>query len=616
MWLIFEGLIRGGRISIGGTMENPAFYVDEYGNVIANSITLQGKVTLLGNNYGEVLDQFGINPDYIKRTPNACKNSGFEWFDPITMKPREWVGDGVVSLEEAWEGKASLKLESGERTFVEFDPSKWDSAQTRVSFRHKGGAVQTYIGIDSNEFEFDPLASIYEPAGDGIDSPSAVKLEDGRILMAYVEAGAIKQGYAANAQAFFADECLTDIETIEASGGGAVSLFWDEGRLYRLTAVSGHSGAHSGIIRLYESVLKDGSDWALVGTLNDYSTWNTDWFLRHMVGIPYVNPSGRWIVPVMYYYWGGGGITTRPAIYTTDNKGVTWTQRAVFGGSTTYHCSRRIGVWDGELWFSYGSISGHGDRYMVKCDDLSGESWSLVSHDSVVGSAYSTLFFEDDEWVYQFVQALGSADLYRTKTPNDVGSWEVVISPIWFEGNSYSSPAMLVQSFSDTLHAFMIAGHLIGFGSAYQLLHLIDNCVEKGPGGPAISQEGTFLIYDAQPYWVYPILPQAPLGTITHGFHMFYFFPIEGSGPIRLYFENVDEEDPCYLDAVIIERDFTGKWPSDYRPGLDSTPPEPHADTHAEGGSDEITPESIGAETPEGAQEKANTAESNAKGLY
>lgn len=41
--------------------------------------------------------------------------------------------------------------------------------------------------------------------------------------------------------------------------------------------------------------------------------------------------------------------------------------------------------------------------------------------------------------------------------------------------------------------------------------------------------------------------------------------------------------------------------------------PPKHANTHAAGGSDPVTPAMIGAETPAGAQQKADTAESNAE---
>jgi len=44
-----------------------------------------------------------------------------------------------------------------------------------------------------------------------------------------------------------------------------------------------------------------------------------------------------------------------------------------------------------------------------------------------------------------------------------------------------------------------------------------------------------------------------------------------------------------------------------------SDKPEPHADTHSQSGNDTVTPSSIGAETPQAAQAKADSAEAEAK---
>lgn len=44
-----------------------------------------------------------------------------------------------------------------------------------------------------------------------------------------------------------------------------------------------------------------------------------------------------------------------------------------------------------------------------------------------------------------------------------------------------------------------------------------------------------------------------------------------------------------------------------------SEKPAPHAETHSAGGNDTITPSSIGAETPQAAQAKADSAETAAK---
>lgn len=57
------------------------------------------------------------------------------------------------------------------------------------------------------------------------------------------------------------------------------------------------------------------------------------------------------------------------------------------------------------------------------------------------------------------------------------------------------------------------------------------------------------------------------------------------------------------------------QWPdwSDVQGKPEAFPPALHAPAHAAGGADPVTPASIGAETPQGAQEKADLAEANAK---
>lgn len=72
------------------------------------------KIVMFAKNKHLFIDMWGISPDFIKRFKNQVKNSGFEWYDPDTMKPRDWDGDGVVDITEAWEGKGSLKLMPGE----------------------------------------------------------------------------------------------------------------------------------------------------------------------------------------------------------------------------------------------------------------------------------------------------------------------------------------------------------------------------------------------------------------------------------------------------------------------------------------------------------------------
>ena len=65
----------------------------------------------VGNNNWLNFDRWGINPDFIKRFPNKCVGSGFEWYNPANGKPYFWVTDGRVTDASSWEGTVALKLE-------------------------------------------------------------------------------------------------------------------------------------------------------------------------------------------------------------------------------------------------------------------------------------------------------------------------------------------------------------------------------------------------------------------------------------------------------------------------------------------------------------------------
>lgn len=97
-----------------------------------------------------LFDNYGVNPDFIKRFPNKIRNSGFEVFDGTTFKPTDWVGSGVSSPDSAWEGDRSLKLTPGQS--MSQGPSEkspdtewWDNIQTRVSFKYWGGGITVEV---------------------------------------------------------------------------------------------------------------------------------------------------------------------------------------------------------------------------------------------------------------------------------------------------------------------------------------------------------------------------------------------------------------------------------------------------------------------------------------
>lgn len=101
------------------------------------------------------VDEFGINPEYLKFYPNKCYNSGFEVFDPTTLKPKYWDTDGAVSTWADFDDTHSLKLapgqyaeqkeESGEGLA---DPGWWPwCPETRISFRVKGEGGKVRVQV-------------------------------------------------------------------------------------------------------------------------------------------------------------------------------------------------------------------------------------------------------------------------------------------------------------------------------------------------------------------------------------------------------------------------------------------------------------------------------------
>jgi hypothetical protein len=102
-----------------------------------------------------VVDPFGINPEYIKFSPNKCYNSSFEVFDSETLKPDYWDTDGIVSPDATFADTYSLKLTAGQGAQQKevdgeglYDPA-WVSwtPDTRFSFRAKGNGGKVTVCV-------------------------------------------------------------------------------------------------------------------------------------------------------------------------------------------------------------------------------------------------------------------------------------------------------------------------------------------------------------------------------------------------------------------------------------------------------------------------------------
>lgn len=114
-----------------------------------------------GRNNVVMLDEYGIDPRFIKTFKNLIFNSSFERFDPVSKIPHFWTG-GISTADSSFDNTRSMKLNPGEtseqtRTQGNYNPRAnpawWDNRPTRVSFFKKGGDVQVQV---FSEYDYAP----------------------------------------------------------------------------------------------------------------------------------------------------------------------------------------------------------------------------------------------------------------------------------------------------------------------------------------------------------------------------------------------------------------------------------------------------------------------------
>lgn len=135
-----------------------------------------------GVNQHTTIDEYGINPEFIKQFPNMVINSGFEQIhafiegpnlDRYPGVPRFWQTSGKCTTWSKWEGDMSLELMPGEvaeQGFVDdgvthagADPGWWNSMQTRVSFQQKGSDIRVWVRKVSDNTPYELVDNIINP---------------------------------------------------------------------------------------------------------------------------------------------------------------------------------------------------------------------------------------------------------------------------------------------------------------------------------------------------------------------------------------------------------------------------------------------------------------------
>jgi hypothetical protein len=133
-------------------------------------------------------------------------------------------------------------------------------------------------------------------------------------------------------------------------------------------------------LRIYKSPLGDGSDWEMHSEIKSlrwqgYSS-SLDNSARYLpISHPYFI-GNRWILAHVNFMGTGyvSGLRANLSISTSDDNGLTWTERATYSdGFGDDLCSRNFGYIDGVLWWSW---SDENDAvYFVKSTD-GGLTWS------------------------------------------------------------------------------------------------------------------------------------------------------------------------------------------------------------------------------------------------
>jgi hypothetical protein len=237
--------------------------------------------------------------------------------------------------------------------------------------------VPTYTDAIDTGFWPTGVPTKFYPVADTWDGGSAVKLSDGRILYIWTDSNSVKFGYASSETVFFGgNSTITNITTLISglSSPNATVTRMPDGYLYLFVQTMAYSTIYPE--HIIQRSTDEGASWSdysriqapnLTGILKSWDSAATQEIHTPQslmpMGIPFVTSANRWILPAVYFLQetieGSTVSFTRPAIWTSDNDGISWVLRLSnsygFNGTLIPTWSRNIVEYEDRLYWATSS---------------------------------------------------------------------------------------------------------------------------------------------------------------------------------------------------------------------------------------------------------------------
>ena len=251
------------------------------------------------------------------------------------------------------------------------------------------------------------------PQSGTITEISIAKKANGALIFVSISTGEVYEGEVSDVNTLLGanDTVIGWVGTgITTNVYGRSAVFWADRDLWLSVAQAGSASVEAWY-KLYKSPSGNGGDWTLYSIVYSAITANSD-FIRvgtATAGTITVLDNGRYVLCGPWYHTYEGCRVQAPAVWTSDNNGVTWTRRMrgiwyMMGGYYFHKSSSRhvVRSGSGTLYFAHDYDAGSaGTRVWRSIDN--GTSWNTAYYyDSGFTNVAPELMESADGGIYLF----------------------------------------------------------------------------------------------------------------------------------------------------------------------------------------------------------------------